>query len=449
MNTQPRKPHGPSAGTILCILTILAGWWGFTMMVNVNGGGSGAYSGQYQGPILPMTSISGGEVLEVQRHVDFDFAPYREPVEHPLSSNSVLVRDRYLLHNPTEQAVKAILAYPFEGQFIDDRDLIPTLTLDGKPLEAELYPAVDPREDIFAAKGFEPYQRLMTENDYLAQALETPKLENTPVKVYHFTDISYHGDSLEGDVFLTMDFHLTEGATAWVYRYNVMHMEEWQYSLWFQDTLDDQDLAWLVVMNGDVENLTFGGNMGHNVTETSGTEDVTCEYEVFDSTFLEMVHLFAQKYDHWEENPSYPNSGLVTTEILYRGAAALMAAQDRSSNRVYYMEDLFYQTVVNIRLMYWVFILDIPAGESVEVTAAYRQEASVDLSGAKKPREGYELATRLGSDLNFTALSASIHNGELVEILRQNFGFNLRKNITQVKLDLDTEKYYLEVIPKE
>ncbi len=444
--TEPRKRRGPSAGTILCILACVMLWLGIRLLLNTNGGDSGSYD-SYQGPVLPLTSISGGEALEVQRQVTFDFAPYQEPSASSIKPNSVLVTDEYILSNPTDSAVTATLAYPFEGQFIDERDLIPTITVDGVQTEAVLYPAVDGPEMIFHAKSFDQYQAIMAGTDFLAQAMELQELADTPVKVYHFTDISYHGTSEEENIFLTMDFTLTEGATAWVLRYHSMREEDGKHSVWFQEDLDDQNMAWLLVAGGDVENLTFGGNLGYHETETSATQDVSCEYEVLESTLPEMVALFAKTYDFWADGSSYPNPGLVTPEILHRGAVGLLAQQTYATDRVHYLEGLFYQTVGNIRLMYWVFPVEIPANSSVELTAAYRQEASTDIGGPKKAREGYDLATRLGSNLEFIQLEARLTNTDFIQILRQNFGFNPAKGINHVQLDLATERYYLEVLP--
>ena len=122
---------------------------------------------------------------------------------------------------------------------------------------------------------------------------------------------------------------------------------------------------------------------------------------------------------------------------------------DGTTRGVSVVEDAFYKTVGESRLLYWVFDVTIPAGESVMVEANYHQEASTDIGGPKKRREGYDLATRLGSSLNFTELSASVSNTEFIEILRQNFGFQPEKGVTQVELSLEEERYYLEVMAKQ
>lgn len=60
-------------------------------------------------------------------------------------------------------------------------------------------------------------------------------------------------------------------------------------------------------------------------------------------------------------------------------------------------------------------------------------------------REGYDLATRLGSDLDFTGLTASLSGTEFIELGDQNFGFDPGNGILDVILDLRTERYYMEV----
>ena len=63
--------------------------------------------------------------------------------------------------------------------------------------------------------------------------------------------------------------------------------------------------------------------------------------------------------------------------------------------------------------------------------------------------QGYDLVTRLGSSLNFTRQSAALVNLENVEIIGQNFGFEPDGGVTSVELDLEQERYYLEIRPVE
>jgi hypothetical protein len=58
---------------------------------------------------------------------------------------------------------------------------------------------------------------------------------------------------------------------------------------------------------------------------------------------------------------------------------------------------------------------------------------------------GYDMVIRLGSNIDFTGMSAEIINTQEIEIVRQNFGFELPNGITSVTLDMNVEHYYIEV----
>ena len=284
---------------------------------------------------------------------------------------------------------------------------------------------------------------------YESEGLITPERKENGYRVYSREDAQ---ELMKIKLLRCLEFSIPEGVGVWVNHFDVLASgsEEDTHCVWFRDDLDERDGAYLFVVGGDIENLTFGGNLGHNVTETSALTNVTCEYETYETTFEELIWQLAQKYDYWAIHDNDPDPGLLTPEILYQDAMKRMEDQvgkvyDGVSWGVSVVEDAFYETVTETRLLYWVFDVSIPAGETIEVEAVYHQEASTDIGGPKKRREGYDLATRLGSSLNFTNLSASVSNTEFIEILRQNFGFDLRKNITRVELDLKEERYYLEV----
>ena len=59
--------------------------------------------------------------------------------------------------------------------------------------------------------------------------------------------------------------------------------------------------------------------------------------------------------------------------------------------------------------------------------------------------QGYDLVTRLGSNLDFTAQTAALVHTDSIELIRQNFGFDPENGVAEVALDMETEHYYLEV----
>ena len=112
------------------------------------------------------------------------------------------------------------------------------------------------------------------------------------------------------------------------------------------------------------------------------------------------------------------------------------------------LEDIIHEGYTNRRVLYLTAEVVIPAGKSMEVTASFVKPPSFDFEGTGKERLlGFDMMTRLGSNLTFTAQRAAVANGEYVRIAGQNFGFDLANGVTEVALDVTVPHYYLEVIP--
>ena len=59
------------------------------------------------------------------------------------------------------------------------------------------------------------------------------------------------------------------------------------------------------------------------------------------------------------------------------------------------------------------------------------------------------MATRLGSNLKFNKLTAELLSYSHIEIVRQNYGFDLTKGISKINLDTSVDFYYLEIKPQK
>ena len=80
--------------------------------------------------------------------------------------------------------------------------------------------------------------------------------------------------------------------------------------------------------------------------------------------------------------------------------------------------------------------------------ASQTKEASFDYACTDRGNRGvygFDMVMTLGTALEFTQVTASIVLGDEIELVRQNFGFDLENGVTQVTLDPATEHYYLEV----
>ena len=446
MKNQEPKKRITSTGIILIVI-LIGIWLALRMFINPGGSGTGEYN-SYRGPVLPMTSLNGAEGVDVTRNVDFDFSPYEGSVNYStLAKGAAGITDTYVLTNTTGETKTLELVYGFQGQFIDHPEEFPTITVDGAAIQPELYPSVDTEELVWNANNFERYSQVLEENDFLSIALQNSEELDIPVTAYHFTDLAYEGNEVAGFPMLTLRYSLDETTTVWTMIVDEFGTEEdGRQRMMFRV---DRGEAWLFTIGGTLINPEFGGNKDYNISETSAIDGVTYKLETYETTLSDAIQQFAQSYDFWsvEGQDTYPNAGGLTPKLLVDGAVKRSHAMGylEASERIRMIEGLFYEVVTEPRIMYLVFPVELEAGQSITVEASYIQEPSLDISGPKHYREGYELATKLGSDLHFTDLTSSLSNTDPIELGEQNFGFDLERDITEVILDLQVERYYLEI----
>lgn len=446
MKNQEPKKQISSTGIIL-IVVLIGMWLVFRLLINPFGAGSGEFY-SYRGPVLPMTTLNGAEGVDVQRNVDFDFSPYLDNTRYSnLGKGAAGITDTYVLTNTTGENKTLELVYGFQGQFIDRPEEFPTITVDRTEIQPTLYPSVDTEELLWNAHNFDRYSQVMTENDFLTTALQQPADLDIPVTAYHFTELSYDGEELADVPMLTLRFSLDENTAVWTMVAHESGTEDdGRQRMMFRV---DHGEAWVFTIGGTLIDPEFGGNKDYNISDTSAIDGVTFKLETYETTLNKAILELAQDYDFWsiEGQDTYPNAGGVTPELLVDGAVKRIHAMGylEPSEQIRMIGSLFYDVVTEPRMMYLVFPAALDAGQTITVEAVYIQEPSLDISGPKQYREGYELATKLGSDLHFTDLTSSLSNTDSIELGNQNFGFDLERGITAVNLDLQVKRYFLEV----
>jgi len=429
------------------ILFLVGGYLLMNMFMNTNGSGSGEFN-TYAGPVMPMTSLGGAEGIAVRRDVDFDFSPYEqvEPGKYSnLGKGGARITDSYVLTNTNADAAAVILVYGFQGQFIDEPEEFPVITVDGRTIEPELKPTVDPDGKLWHAYSYEVYKSELAEQDFLGIALAEPEMPDIKMTAYHFTDLAYHGETLAAYPMLKVDFRADADTVVWTDYADVLSTDGDERFLMFQVSRGE---AWIFTVGGELLDLKCSGNRDHNINEKSAI-DVEYKMEVFETDLGTVLAHFAEKYDFWATEDWYPEAGGLTPEIL--ADSALKRIERRGwlepSDRFRVIEELLRETVTEHRMMYLLFPLELQPGQTATVEASYIQEPSYDIAGPRHYREGYDMATKLGSDLWFRDLGASVSHTDFIEITEQNFGFDLANGVTQVELDPETERYYMVVRP--
>ena len=446
------------------------------------GGGAGGENGYsymyYVGPVLPLTATDGAAGVTAARHVDFDFSPYatrterieyEEPYEYEAWDTEAVVTDRYTLVNGTGEARTLSLLYPVPLTLNDPAERFPTITVDGERRETTLYAGPyaggfadakgdhDPAErlNLDQASSWEAYAALLADSRYQAEAFAPAPDLNVPVTVYRVDDyVVAPTDAVNP----SLAFFFTPGEQSTVMTYGSNGgSDELGRSYRIVGGLGNEyrppEPVYIVVMGDDIADYRLQGyaNMGGDEgTEIDVTARVT-RYETTMEAFLrQIVDDYAETYQ-----VRYGTFGVADTvprEMLYRLAAELLVRygvlSDDPRERYYGMLEEVFEAYIMRRVLYLAFDVTIPAGGSVEIAATMRRDGSMDYVGNKKNVEGYDMATRLGSTLTFTEQTASVSHTEAVEIVKDNFGFDLPNGVTAVTLDPAGEHYWMQVMKK-
>lgn len=495
---------GVGGGAVLGLLPRLGGSSG-------GAGGSGSDGSSvfqsYAGPVLPLTVLGEDGGLTASRHITWDFSPwapvwvsnedqmeearaagataeelenFAEELEdlfpeggYASISTDVRVEDQYTLTNPTDQDLTLTLLYPYVGS-LDDTET-PALTLNGEPLETEMY--AGPYSGGFTGAlgevqeggslnldrldSWEDYEALLRDGSYQQAALGGfPDLTGVPVTVYELSEI--YGPSASEtapnptlQVSFALDYDRT---TVLTYGFNGGRFDPaggWMgvnFSIPEPGEPGYGASVYLIILGDDLTGYTLQGYADGGCDsgeELDGAGASVTRYETnLDAVLRELEKAFWRLDSSeagssgWEELAHGAVCQLLTTYGILGGEQAA----ERYSDGM--LESIFGEARYLDRVLYLRADVTIPAGEQVTLLASQTKEASFDYACTDRGNRGvygFDMVMTLGTALEFTQVTASIVHCDEVELVRQNFGFDLENGVTQVTLDPATEHYYLEV----
>lgn len=450
-----------------------------------HGGDGSTVFMSYAGPVFPLTALEGGEGVTARREVTLDFAPWvsQEGGEGGFSSTDILVTDRYTLTNPTGEDRTVRVLYPFASALASLGKTTPELTADGTALDAELIvgaysggfqPAAgDSGEsglllNLEELNSWEEYKALLEDGSYLADALsDAPDFSDIPVVVYRFTD--EYGPEASKDIpnptiraVFSLDYDQT---TVLTYGFNQSSYDRANgsmgvgFSIPRVGAVDYGEPHYLIVVGEDIGKLETAAYVtgGWDTKETLDNAGVTIAREEtsLDAILREVAEkevascLNTEWMTDWPEGLDFETYySLLCRYLICYGTLSDDAAARYGTGS---LEDEMGDVESVQRVCYLSAEVQIPAGESVTLTATMCKAASLDYycSGSENVGiMGYDLVTKLGSSLTFTGMTATLEDRGEIEIVRQNFGFDLENGVKTVALDPEEEHYYLEVREK-
>lgn len=456
-------------------------------VVSTEGGKSAADTQEstfmaYQGPIFPLTLLESAPEITASRRIDMDFAPYT-PVEvtqeetlygdartYTTRTRSLDVTDSYTLRNASSRNVTVTALYPFASSLRDLSAI--SLTLDDGAVEPKLYmgsysgdfaPAASPdaesgeRWNLDHFTSWADYQRLLSDGTYQKNAFSAlPALDQT---VYVYT-LETTGEPMESPATIAMTPEYDSEKTkilTWSFN-GFGHDEETgeeQYSYF----VSHRSTVCLAALGDDLTGYTVqgyenGGCQADEKLDTLSADVARTEMTLAD--FLRFVTREALENYTYYDNDEHARPDEAVFELFYRTAVEFLTEYgylsddpaERYSAWGGSLDNMISDALVTDRVFYAAVEVTIPAGESVTLAARQEKSHSYDYYGAGSGREaldGYDLVTRLGSVLTFTGQTAHVETRGLVEIVEQNFGFDVENGITTVTLDPEIEHYYMNV----
>lgn len=396
------------------------------------------------------------------------------------SSTDLLVTDSYTLANPTEEDKTVTLLYPFVSALHELHEQTPVLSADGSELRTVLraggysggFQAVEGSDDrehllnLDQLNSWEQYKALLSDGRYLEQALgEYPDLSDTPVIVYKFFDCygpepdekaGYPNPTVRAG--FDLDYDRT---TVLSYGFHGMRRDSEAgfmsqsfsiprpYNPWYGEPY------YLFVVGDDIQNLTVGYYVtGGNDPDTRTLDGCGVSVERYETdlesalrTAAELMYGTNSRFEATDGSIQRPGFemyfGLMKEFLLSYG---LLAEDGVERYHTGWLEEMDFALVD--RVFYLEAEVTVPAGGSVAVTARLTKDASYDHYCANTENRdiyGYDMVTRLGTNLEFTVQTAETVNTDAVEIVRQNYGFDWENGVNAVTLDQSVEHYYLEV----
>lgn len=424
------------------------------------------------------------------------------------TSTNILVTDSYRLTNlsDTDQEVTAV--YPFASSLRELPARLPALAVDSREDAAgiaQMYPAEpvtgaaqhDPAKAAAGlarlypgdyAGGFigvqqengisegtwnlrepecwEDYAALLADGSYQENAFgERESAADIRVTVYRFTD--FWGPESSDEIpnpTIRAEFQLDYDKTRILtYGFNQMSRDEKEgrmgqgFSVQQPGDRHAKSSCYLIAVGEDIQALTLQGYAtGGWDTEKKVEAGAAIErYETnLDAVLRDVTAILWESVTETElvsyyggaigEILDYETYHALFTDFLLHYGTLSPDGTDRYDNGM--LEEL---DVINTeRVCYLALPLLIPAKETVTLTASFQKAASFDFACAETQNRGiygYDAVTGLGSNLLFSSQNATLLDRGQIQIVRQNFGFDLEKGINQVELDLAQEHYYLEV----
>ena len=377
----------------------------------------------YQGPIFSLTAVSDTAGIVVERDVELDFSSYENTVPGesmvPFNeSRKVHVEDGYVLTNTTAEDITLEVVYPFVGALSDKKEWVPEVWVNdaltdtkialGRPVDecVEEYKmeSEEAATALNAKLNVEMFEWIASDEDYMQTALTGAPNADDGVIVYKFKNLGYDGAN-EKVVGPNLKVSYVENENADVLPANWQSMRNDETDgvrvqiIEFDLPLPGEEGygrdGYLVVLGEDISDVT----MNCYASATGALlEDAQIEMERYESTLEEVAReIFAGGYE--VDGADEQVATVLSEEEIFAGFLnGVCARRDivQSQEMGYYadIDSVWYSLYESQQVMYAVFEVTVPAGEKIEVRAAYEKQAGHGVYEEDEDLDRYDILSK-------------------------------------------------------
>ncbi len=427
----------------------------------------------YAGPVLPLSILEQDITVTAERSLNISFANYGSNSPYTAAAG---IQDSYVLTNTGSQDISFTALYPYAASYdeVFEEGLVPDLYIDDELVFFNSSPVLGPYSGSFVPvtgaedapemssanlsgpSSFSDYVNLLSDGSYLSLGFTKHAELFQPVTLYRFSDYEFSVDSSAPNPTLNFSFDMDPARSqilTWNFNGGSDFHDEGRYErqmggIEYRPNASPENrspsTAYLIVLGDDISNYTLQGYTNGSCQNGEELDDLGCTVTRMEGSLGSVLwDILEEKYPG-EVQELYP---IVAHEMLSFGPVA-----ERPATRYNFgmLDSFVYDIIAQNRIAYFAFPLTIPAGESRSIELHISKDASFNHYGSEGDTRlnGYEFATFLGSGLVFSGQRASVSDFEGIEIVSQNFGFDLDAGVTAVELDMNTDNYWMNICKK-
>jgi len=416
------------------------------------------------GPLMPVTLAQANSSVTAQRDMTYDFSDVTKK-----SDGFVAIRDSYEFTNSSDEEQTVTLLYPYQGTIFEmNNGSKPEVKVNGEKVSADMQTGAYYGKDSFGYEQLLSFAHSTDEMDCIigdvashAGVKEADEdLWNKKVLVYEFSDVKCAGDPTEYGAY-AVKFKVDDYKNIYFQDIGgVTYYEGYLYAGFYVEDVMDGDTPKIIFLDGkEPEDYSEQGYSCMEFFEQYEADDVSASMtkkkvtfgKVFDEVMAsnrvaekwgEERELSAQEQQLWEGFTAQ-----IVSDVVARNAQG-GEYDDMSAYFSNSLSDMAYYAYTGTVLFLVENEVTIPAGGSIRVEYEYLKQGMHETTCPEPDFNdcyGYENAINMGTNMTFTKQVANIAEQGNIEIIDQNYQFDLESGVKSVELELDAERYYMIV----